>query len=270
MITIAEKINASIASVKKIIDERDAEGLLELARRQSAAGADYIDINVGTGSGDQADEIEAMRWAVSLIQGEVETPLCIDSADAKVLEAGLMERGERPALINSTKGSDKYLQSVVPLAREYDKPLVGLAMDEAGIPKTVDKRVAACSRIVEACEKEGIGQERLFFDPLVLPVSTDVKQGMVTLETIAAIKEQFPAAKTVMAVSNVSFGLPRRKTFNTAFLHMAIFAGLDAAIMNVQDQELIGAAKTAEAIMGRDKHCRKYARFWRQVDQAES
>ncbi len=270
MITIAEKINASIPSVKKILEARDADSLLELARQQSAAGADYIDINVGTGSGDQDDEIEAMRWAVGLIQQEVDTPLCIDSADAKVLDAGLEARGERPALINSTKGSDKYLRAVVPLARQYDKPLVGLAMDEAGIPKTVEKRVAACGRIVEACEKEGIGQERLFFDPLVLPVSTDVQQGMVTLETIAALKRQFPAARTVMALSNVSFGLPRRKTFNAAFLHMAVFAGLDAAIMNVQDQELMGAVKTAEAIMGRDKHCRKYARFWRKAEQTAS
>jgi 5-methyltetrahydrofolate--homocysteine methyltransferase len=108
-----------------------------------------------------------------------------------------------------------------------------------------------------------VAQEDIFFDPLVLPVSTDVKQGLVTLETIEAIKKEFPAAKTLMAVSNVSFGLPKRKVFNSAFLHMAIFAGLDAAILSVLDETLMGAIRTAEAIMGRDRHCRKYARFWR-------
>ena len=264
MITIAEKINATIPSVKKIIEARDTDKLLEIVVQQADAGADYLDINVGTGSGGQEDEIEAMRWAVDTIQNKVDTPLCIDSADHLVLRAGLETRGDRPALINSTKGSDTYLNAVVPLAEEFDKPIVGLAMDEEGIPKTVEKRVAACAKIVKACEKHGIGQENIFFDPLVLPVSTDINQGLVTLQTIEAIKKEFPKSKTVMAVSNVSFGLPNRKVFNAAFLHMAVYAGLDAAILSVLDRELMGAAKTADAIMGRDRHCRKYARFWRQ------
>jgi len=263
MLTIAEKINATIPVVKKIIETRDQEKLLTIARNQADAGASYIDINVGTGSGGQSDEIEAIRWAVSVVQEEIDTALCIDSADPDVLAAGLEARGDRPALINSTKGSETYLNAIVPLAKEFGHPLIGLAMDEEGIPKTVEKRVAACLKITEACEKVGIAPDNLFFDPLVLPISTDIKQGKVTLDTISAIKKQIPGAKTVMALSNISFGLPKRKIFNTAFLHMAIMAGLDAAIMNVLDQELIGAAKTAEAVMGMDRHCRSYARFWR-------
>lgn len=263
MITIAEKINATIPSVKKIIEERDKEKLIELATKQAAAGANYIDINVGTGTGTQEDEMEAMAWAVASIQQETDTSLCIDSADPKVLEAGLAVRGERPALINSTKGSDKNLTAVVPLAKEYNKPLVGLAMDEEGIPKTVEKRVAACLKIADVCSHFGVDTANLFFDPLVLPVATDVSQGKVTLDTITAINLAIPQAKTVMAVSNVSFGLPKRKTFNAAFLHMAIMAGLDAAILSVLDGDLVGAAKTAEAILGRDRHCRRYSRFWR-------
>jgi cobalamin-dependent methionine synthase I len=152
---------------------------------------------------------------------------------------------------------------VLPLARKYNKPLVGLAMDQDGIPKSVEKRVEACKKIARACNEYEIATADLFFDPLVLPVATDVSQGKVTLETVAAIKKEIPAAKTVMAVSNVSFGLPNRKIFNTAFLHMALMAGLDAAIMNVLDRDLVGAAKTAEAVLGRDRHCRKYSRFWR-------
>lgn len=263
MITIAEKINATIPSAKKIIEDRDEQSLLELARKQAEAGADYIDLNIGTGSGGQQDEIEAMAWAVRTIQEQIDTPLCIDSADPEVLEAGLEVRADRPGLINSTKASEKYLSAVIPLAKKYDKPLVGLAMDEEGIPKTVERRVRACERIAAACRDGGVDPANLFFDPLVLPVSTDVSQGKVTLDTIAAIKQAVPEAKTVMAVSNVSFGLPKRKIFNTAFLHMAIMAGLDAAIMNVLDHELMGAAKTAEAVLGRDRHCRKYSRFWR-------
>lgn len=263
MFTIAEKINATIPSAKKIIEDRDAQALRALAGEQAAVGADYIDVNVATGSGGRQDEIEAMRWAVDLIQTEVETPLCIDSADPEVLLSGLKTRGERPALINSTKGSDHYLESVVPLAKEFDKPLVGLAMDEQGIPKTSEQRVAACAKIVAACDNYKVPRERIHFDPLVLPVSTDVTQGMVTLETIRAVKEEFPDCKTVMAISNVSFGLPKRTIFNSAFLHMALFAGLDGAIMNVLDEQLMGAMRTAEAALGRDRHCRKYAKYWR-------
>lgn len=265
MITIAEKINATIPSVKEIIESRDQEKLLLIARSQAEAGADYIDINVGTGSGGQQEEIEAMQWAVSVIETEIDTPLCIDSADPEVLSAGLEKRGDKPALINSTKASDKYLDAVIPLAKKYGHPLVGLAMDEKGIPETVSKRVDACLKIANACEKEGVETEKLFFDPLVLPISTDIQQGKVTLETIIAIKREIPAVKTVMALSNISFGLPKRKIFNTAFLHMAIMAGLDGVIMNVLDKELVGAAKTAEAVMGKDRHCRKYARFWRNI-----
>lgn len=263
MITIAEKINATLPLVKQIIEERDEEGLLELARSQAEAGADYLDVNVGTGSGTREDEMAAMAWAVTTIQGETDIPLCIDSADPHVLEAGLKVRAERPALINSTKASGAYLTAVVPLAREYDKPLVGLAMDKDGIPKRAAERVEACRKIAEACVEHGVETSKLFFDPLVLPVATDVRQGKVTLETIRAIKQAIPEAKTVMAVSNVSFGLPKRKIFNTAFLHMAIMAGLDAAILSVLDRDLVGAARTAEAILGRDRYCRKYSRFWR-------
>jgi 5-methyltetrahydrofolate corrinoid/iron sulfur protein methyltransferase len=263
MFTIAEKINATIPSVKSIIESRDKEALLALAIMQAEAGADYIDINVGTGSGSAEDEKEAMRWAVEEVQKEVETALCLDSADPAVLEAGLLARGDRPGLINSTKGSDYYLESVLPLAREFEKPIVGLAMDEQGIPKTVEQRVAACAKIASACDRYGVPRERIHFDPLVLPVSTDVKQGMVTLSTIQAIKEEFPECKTVMAISNISFGLPKRSVFNSAFLHMALFAGLDGAIMNVLDEQLIGAVRTGEAAVGRDKHCRKYSRYWR-------
>ncbi len=263
MLTIAEKINATIPSVKTILEERDEAALLDLARSQSEAGADYLDVNVGTGSGGQQEEMESMRWAVALIQATVETPLCIDSADPEVLQAGLAVRDGRPALINSTKGARSSLERILPLAKEYDTPLVGLAMDEKGIPATVGERVNACAVIASACSAMGIELDQIFFDPLVLPVSTDVNQGKVTLETIEAVKKEFPQAKTVMAVSNVSFGLPRRQIFNTAFLHMAIYAGLDGAIMNVADEKLMGAVRTAEAVLGRDRHCRKYAKYWR-------
>ncbi|MBE9580182.1 MAG: dihydropteroate synthase [Proteobacteria bacterium] len=263
MIIIGEKINASLAGIKGIVLERDRTGLLELARTQAAAGADFIDVNVGTGVGSREDEICSMQWAIETIQEEVETPLCIDSADSAVLEAGLKARNGRPSLINSTKAEENNLEQVVPLARQYDTPLVGLAMDKAGIPKTVEGRLRACEQIAAACEKHGVSSETLYLDPLVIPVSTDINQGLVTLNTIADIKKQFPAAKTVMGLSNVSYGLPGRTGLNAAFLHMAIYAGLDAAITDPLDKALMGAVKMAEVLVGKDRHCRRYTRAFR-------
>jgi 5-methyltetrahydrofolate corrinoid/iron sulfur protein methyltransferase len=263
MITIAEKINATIPATRRIIEERDAAALLDLAERQAAAGADYIDVNVGTGHGSGADEIAAMAWAVSTIQEKVATPLCIDSADAAVLEAGLAARQGRPALINSTKATVENLAAVAPLAARFKLPLVGLAMDKTGIPPSAEARLAACWSIAEYCAELGIPEENLFFDPLVVPVSTDIRQGQVTLETIRAIKGALPKAKTVLAVSNISFGLPQRKRLNGAFIQMAVAAGLDGGILNVLDHDLMGAIRAAEVLVGKDRHCRRYTRFFR-------
>ena len=136
-------------------------------------------------------------------------------------------------------------------------------MDEAGIPKTVQERLTACEKIVEACHGFGLFLDKVFFDPLVLPVSTDIQQGRVTLDTLTAIKEKFPDAQTVMGLSNISYGLPNRVELNSAFLHMAVFAGLDAAIMDPSDQQMMAAVRTAEVLVGKDRHCRRYTRVFR-------
>jgi len=263
VIIIGEKINATLAGIKTIVQKQDNTGLLDLAKIQADAGADFIDVNVGTGVGSREDEIFSMQWAVKTIQEEVEIPLCIDSADPGVLEAGLRVRNGRPSLINSTKAEEKNLAQVVPLAKRYQTPIVGLAMDETGIPKTVEDRLRACENIASACEKYGVPIENVYFDPLVLPVSTDIKQGLVTLYTIAEIKERFSAARIVMGLSNVSYGLPGRPGLNAAFLHMAIYAGLDAAIMDPLNQTLMNAVKAAEVLVGKDRHCRRYTRSFR-------
>ena len=260
MIIIGEKINATLRRARTIIQNRDEQSLLRLAKDQAGAGADFVDVNVGTGEGTQEDEVQAMRWAVETIQKEVDTPLCIDSADPAVLDAGLQVCTNRPCLINSTKAAESSLNEIVPLVKNYGSYLVGLAMDETGIPKTVEGRIMACEMIAQACEKEGVPIENLFFDPLVVPVSTDGKQGLCTLDTLKEIKRRFPAAKTTMGLSNISFGLPARPRMNQAFMHMAVYAGLDSAIVDPMDTRMIAAIRTAEALSDRDRHCRQYIR----------
>ena len=263
MVIIGEKINATDPAMKAVIQEREADKLWEMAQMQADAGAGYIDVNVGTGVGSLEDEIASMVWAVETIQQKVETPLCIDSADALVLEAGLEARDGKYTLINSTKADEKSLGEILPLAVHYQTPLVALAMDDHGIPKTTRDRLNACRKIASMCLRLGLTLENVYFDPLVLPVSTDIKQGLVSLDTLSAIKKEFPMAKTVIGLSNVSYGLPGRAKLNAAFLHMAALAGLDVVIMDPFVKELMGAVKTAEVLVGKDRHCRRYTRHFR-------
>jgi 5-methyltetrahydrofolate--homocysteine methyltransferase len=260
MIIIGEKINATLSSVKSMILNRETKRLVELAKKQAESGANFIDVNVGTGVGSLEDEIESIQWAVKSIQEQVDTPLCIDSADPKVMETGLKILDNKPAMINSAKAEKANLEAVVPLAAEHDSFLIALAMDESGIPTTVDGRLRCCDTILGVCEKYGVSIQNLYIDPLVMPISTDIKSGMVTLNTLTAIKENFPGAKTVTGLSNVSYGLPQRSRLNVAYLHMCILAGLDAAIIDPLDKQLMDAIKTGEVLVGKDRHCRRYMR----------
>jgi len=263
MLIIGEKINASIPAAKRIIQQREEDGLLRLARLQAEAGADYIDVNVGTGSGSREDEIAAMRWAVAALQKHSDKPLCIDSSDPAVLRAGLSVLDNRPRMINSTNAEKNHLRQVLPLAHEYTALLIALPIDENGIPATAESRLSVCTKIVTACERRGLPAESILFDPLVLPIATDTQQGRITLDTLAGIKRAFPAAQTVMGLSNISYGLPKRKKINNALMHMAVYAGLDAAIADPADEDLMQTVRAAEAVAGKDRHCRRYIRAFR-------
>jgi 5-methyltetrahydrofolate corrinoid/iron sulfur protein methyltransferase len=263
MIIIGEKINATLPFVKSIILNRETERLIDLAKRQAESGANFIDVNVGTGVGSLEDEIESIRWAVQGIQEQIDTPLCIDSADPKVMETGLNMLDNTPAMINSAKAEKSHLDAIVPLAAQHDSFLIALAMDESGIPKTVEGRLRCCDTILGACEKYGVSIQNLYIDPLVMPISTDINSGMVTLKSLTAIKEKFPGARTVTGLSNVSYGLPERGRLNVAYLHMCISAGLDAAIIDPLDPALMAAVKTGEVLAGKDRHCRRYTRAFR-------
>ncbi len=260
---IGEKINATLKDARRIIGERNDHDLQALARKEAEAGAAYIDVNVGTGEGSRDDEIAAMDWAVKLVASAVDASISVDSADPGVIEAGLKALNGKKALINSVKAAEKMLEAVLGLVKAYDCEVIALAMDEKGIPSTVEERLQACEKIASFCSKRGVELGKVYFDPLVLPISADVTQGLITLKTLEAIKTAIPEAHTVMGLSNVSYGLPARKQLNLGFLQMAIYAGLDAAIADPLDAEFMSAVKTAEVLVGRDKRCKRYMRQFR-------
>lgn len=264
MLVIGEKINATRKSVGEAIKKRDEDFIRNLALSQANAGADFIDVNAGESA--TAVGGSAMEWLVELLQDVTEKPLAIDSDSPEVIAAALRcYRGE-DVMINSVTAEPERLHTVGPLAAGKKARLVALAMGSEGIPPTVEKRLEACEAIMDYLAGLGMSAEQVYFDPLVLPVSVDTSQGMVTLQTIAGIKKRIPQAKTVMGLSNVSYGLPGRSLLNRSFLAMAAYAGLDAVIMDPLDSEMMGAVRAADLLTGADMRCRRYIRLFRQAE----
>jgi len=263
MIVIAEKINASNKSVGEAILNRDRGFIEKLTREQADAGADFIDINAGSGYIIPQDGEAAMEWLVETVQGATDKPLAIDSDFPGYIEAALRKyRGER-LIINSVVAEPQKLEAIGSLAARHHAGLVALAMGTGGIPESVEQRLDACEMIMTHLVRLGVEAEQVFFDPLVLPIAVDSRQALVTLKTIEQIKSRYPTARTVMGLSNISYGLPGRKIINRSFLLMAAYAGLDAVILNPLDAKAMSLIKVADMLTGKDSSCRGYLRAHR-------
>lgn len=263
MLVIGERINASNKSVGQALANRDEEFLVNLARAQADAGADFIDVNAGVGEGAREDAPALMKWLVEVVQKATDKPLTMDSDDPLVLEAALGAYRGETVMINSVNAEPDKLRAVGPLAAESKALLVALVVAEGGIPGSVDERLAASDLIMTELARVGVREEQVFFDPLVLPASVDASQGLVTLETIQRIKSRHASARTVMGLSNISFGLPKRGMVNRAFLLMAASAGLDAAILDPLDAKMMSVVRVADMLTGKDTGCRGYIKAHR-------
>ena len=263
MLIIGEKINASNKSVGQAIDNKDREFLAGLARDQAAAGADFIDVNAGVGQGAWEHPEAAMEWLVELVQAATDKPLAIDSDVPGVIEAALRKYSGDDVLINSVSAEPEKLEAVGPLAVERQASLVALAMGRGRIPDNVEERLAACDEIMTYLARLGLREDQVFFDPLVLPIAVDSTQGLITLKTIEQVKSRYPTAKTVMGLSNISYGLPQRGMVNRAFLLMAASAGLDAVILDPLDTKMMSFVRVADMLTGKDPSCKRYIRAHR-------
>lgn len=266
MLIIGENINASNSQVAEAIAKRDEEFLVNLAKSQTLAGADFIDVNAGSGHGSVKEAKADIKWLVGRIQATIEQPLSIDSDSPEVIEAALEEyHGER-LIINSVTAEPTRLEAIGPLVAQQKAWVIALAMGTNGIPACVDERLNACERIMSNLTGLGIKAEQVLFDPLVLPIAVDTRQGLVTLKTIEQIKSRYSDARVVMGLSNISYGLPKRKLVNRAFLLMAAYAGLDAVIVDPLDNKAMSLIKVADILIGKDSSCRAYLRAHRKGD----
>ncbi|MCC6605284.1 MAG: methyltetrahydrofolate cobalamin methyltransferase [Anaerolineae bacterium] len=253
---IGEKINGTRKRVAAAIAERDQAYIQELAAKQSEAGANWLDVNAGT---HPAQEPADLTWLIETIQAVVPTPLCLDSANPAALQAVLPVVKKTP-MINSISGEPERLEKILPIVAEYGCEVIALAMDDKKIPKTTEKRLEIIDNILAATRAAGVADGQVYVDPLVMTIATENQSANIACDTIRAVHEKYPDVHFTMGLSNISFGLPARKQINRAFLTLAMQAGLDSAIMDPLDKELVAAILTTELLLGRDRHCLNYVR----------
>ena len=256
---IAEKINGTRKSVQAAVVGRDQAFIEDLARRQAEAGATWIDVNAGT---SPEREPEDLVWLVETVQGVVELPLSIDTANPKALRAALAVVNKIP-LVNSISGEQARLDGVLPQAAAAGSQVVALALDDAGIPGSTEARIDVIHRLVAATRAAGIPDERVYVDPLVMTISTNVQSANIAVATMRAVKAAYPAVHMTSGLSNVSFGLPARALVNRTYLTLAVEAGLDSAILDPLDRELKATLLATELLLGKDRHCLAYTRAFR-------
>lgn len=260
MIIIGERINGMFRDVKAAVAEGNGKAIQDLAQRQIEAGARILDVNVGTSAKDQE---QAMKWLVEAIQEVTDLPLAIDSSKPPVLRAGLSVCKNK-ALINSTSGEPNRLKAVIDLAVEFNADIVGLTMDEQGIPSTPEGRAEIGMRILVAAMEAGMDPQRVYLDPVVLPVTASQDQCKVMLETLDQLRMlSDPPPKTVVGLSNVSQGSKQRPLINRTYLVMCLARGLDAAVMDPFDRDMVDAMITSELLLNRQIYSESFLSAYR-------
>jgi 5-methyltetrahydrofolate--homocysteine methyltransferase len=260
-VMIGEKINPT--GRKKLaaaLTEGNFDYVRQLVETQIAWGAEVLDINVGVPG---LDEVAIIPKIIELVSSITDIPLCLDSGNPAVLAAGLAVVAGKP-LVNSVSGEEKRLESVLPIVKDRGAAVIGLTMDDNGIPKTPAERVAVAEKIIERAARIGISIEDIVIDPLVLTVGSDSKAALVTLQTIELLRKSF-GVNINLGASNVSFGLPDRPTVNAAFLTLAIQMG---ATCSITDPAKLGmTVRATDILLGRDDNSMHYLKYFRSAEK---
>lgn len=260
MLIVAEKINTSRKSIAQAVETRDAAAIAAIARSQAEAGADYIDVNAGT---FLEREAESLGWLVDTVQEAVDLPLCLDSPSPVALaEACRRHRGE--PLINSISLEEERYEALLPIITSHPCRIIALCMGRTAMPTSVEDRVRAADEIIERLTGQGVPEENIYVDPLIQPVSVDTRMGVAALGAISRITSDHPDVHTICGLSNISFGLPCRHLLNRSFLALAIHNGLDAAILDPTDQQLMAVLRAVEVLLNHDEYCEQYIEAYQQ------
>ena len=257
MIIIGEKINGSIPSVAEAIAKRDAEFIKDRARKQAEAGATFIDC---CASVPEEEEVETLKWMIDCIQEVTDLPISVDSPSADVLVQAY-KFCKRPGLFNSVSGEGDKIDKIFPvMAQEENKgwEVIALLSDDTGIPKNATDRLRVFDKIMEKAKEYGISPSRIHIDPLVEMLCTSENGIETNIEVITSVREQYPSIHITAAISNISFNLPVRKLINLGFMVLAMNAGMDSAIVDPTNKNMIGMIYATNALLERDEYCLDY------------
>ncbi len=261
-VIIGEKLNPTgIKKLGQALVERNMDYVKHLAKRQVDWGADVLDVNVGH---PQIEEAEVIPLVVEAVQSVVDVPLCIDSNEPKILEAGLNAiKGGKP-LVNSVNGEEKQLATVLPIVKARGAAVIGLTIADEGIPPTAEGRLAAAAKIIGRATKMGIPIEDIIMDPLVMTVGHDSKAATVTFKAIELIRNEF-GVNISLGASNVSFGLPDRHSVNAAMLSIAMQTG---ATCSITDPIKLGSTiRATDLLLGKDPNSIRYLKYFRATEK---
>ncbi|MCD8197535.1 MAG: methyltetrahydrofolate cobalamin methyltransferase [Lachnospiraceae bacterium] len=259
MIIIGEKINGSIPVVADAIAKRDAEFIKNRAKAQADAGATFIDC---CASVPEAEEVETLKWMIDCIQEATDLPISVDSPSADVLTQ-VIPYVKKPGLVNSVSGEGDKIDKLFPLIAGTKWEVICLLSDDTGIPKSAADRLRVFDHILKKADEYGIKQSQMHIDPLVEMLCTSEDGIALNEEVISTVRKRCPSIHITAAVSNISFNLPVRKMVNLGFTVLAMKAGLDSAILDPLNRDMMGVIYATEALLGQDDYCMEYISAYR-------
>lgn len=263
MIVIGEKINGFVPRTCKAIEERDDEYIKEIAIKQSEAGADYLDCSPATTTGI-GDTLEYMEWLIGLIQEVCDTPIALDSPNVDLLLEA-MKLCNEPGIINSASLCEGKIDKVFPVIAGTEWGcVIMLDDDERGIPSDAEGRIDNFKKVLVKAEEYGVKPEQLYFDPLVETLGANDEALLTFVEVCRAIKATEPKCHITSGLSNISFQMPVRKMINMAFMCLAMEAGMDSAIVDPLNRDMMGIIFATNALLGKDEYCMDYIGGYRE------
>jgi cobalamin-dependent methionine synthase I len=254
MIIIGEKLNSSIPNTFEALKNCNSEYLKNIAIAQQNNGADYLDLNTAMFG---TEEISKMNYLIELVQNSTKCGIMLDSPSPDVIKQAICKIKNRKIIINSVTLSER-LNALADTINEYHTGVVGLPVDEKGMPETAEQKTMNALKLIELLENNQLSPENIYIDVLAQSLATDSSSAVAAIQTIMAVKKAKPSVHIVCGLSNVSFGLPKRLTINSAFLSAAVFAGLDSAIMDITSEPIRNALYASLVVAGEDEYCINY------------
>ena len=260
MLIVGERINSSRKAVNEAVEKRDAAYITTDVQKQVQAGADYIDLNAGSRIGS---ETEDLNWLVEVAEAAVDVHLSLDSPDPKVL-LDMVKRVKKRPMVNSTTAEKDRFAAMRAVFEEREGEIVALCMDERGIPSSTARALENAYFLIQNLTRLGVPLQSIHLDPMIQPVSVNNQNGVLALETLRRLHQEFPGVRTICGLSNISFGLPNRLLVNRTFMVLCLGAGLMGAIVDPLDQKMMTYILVAETLVGKDDFCMKYLKANRQ------